>query len=143
MRSLEVYRNRSRCTSESDILKYTYLPTCQSNALLADTNCSHGFIQWPIWLAKTSAQDNQVLSFSLHLSAATQNVTEVYEVGVLASVAVLMMEKAETSLSSVLCDIRQLATTRERVDLHAWHCLCRRIFPRSPESGTRFDLQWH
>ena len=57
------------------------------------------------------------MSFSLHLSAATQNVTEVYEIGVLASVPVLIMEKAETWLLSVLCDIRQLATTRERVDL--------------------------
>ena len=45
------------------------------------------------------------------------NVTVVYDVDVLLSVPMLVMEKVETSLSSLLRDVSQMVTVRERVDL--------------------------
>ena len=45
------------------------------------------------------------------------NVAAVYDVGVVSSVPILVMEKVETSLSSLLCDVGQMVTMRERVDL--------------------------
>ena len=45
------------------------------------------------------------------------NVAVVYEVGVVSSIPILYMEKVETSLSSLLCDVGDRVTARERVDL--------------------------
>ena len=45
------------------------------------------------------------------------NVAVVYEVDVFSSIPILYMEKVETSLSSLLCDVGDRVTVRERVDL--------------------------
>ena len=45
------------------------------------------------------------------------NVAVVYDVDVVSSVPMLVMEKVETSLSSLLYDVGQMVTMRERVDL--------------------------
>ena len=45
------------------------------------------------------------------------NVAVLYDVDVLSSIPILHMEKVETSLSSLLCDVGDRVTVRERVDL--------------------------
>ena len=45
------------------------------------------------------------------------NVVVVYDVGVVSSVPTLVMEKLVTSLSSLLCELGDMVTVRERVDL--------------------------
>ena len=45
------------------------------------------------------------------------NVAVVYDVEVISSVAMLELEKVETSLSAILCDVGNMVTVRERVDL--------------------------
>ena len=64
--------------------------------------------------ACTSLPDEFFLSPSVCSHA---NVAVVYEVDVLSSMPILHMEKVETSLSSLLCDVGNRVTVRERVDL--------------------------
>ena len=45
------------------------------------------------------------------------NIAVVYDVDIVSSVSVLEMEKVETSLSSILRDVGEMVTVRERVDL--------------------------
>ena len=45
------------------------------------------------------------------------NVAVVYDVDVVSPIPLLELEKVETSLSSVLRDVGQMVTVRERVDL--------------------------
>ena len=45
------------------------------------------------------------------------NVAVVYDVDVVSSIPMLEMEKVETSLSSLLGDVGDMVTVRERVDL--------------------------
>ena len=64
--------------------------------------------------ACTSLPDEFPLSPSVCSHA---NVAVVYEVDVVSSIPILYMEKVETSLSSLLCDVGDRVTARERVDL--------------------------
>ena len=63
------------------------------------------------------------------------NVAVVYDANVVSSIPMLEMETVETSLSSLLDDVGDMVTVRERVDL-AFGIVCR---PRATESGPRFD----
>ena len=64
--------------------------------------------------ACTSLPDDFFLSPSVCSHA---NVAVVYDVGVVSSFPMLEMEKVETSLSSLLGDVGDMVTVRERVDL--------------------------
>ena len=64
--------------------------------------------------ACTSLPDEFFLSPSVCSHA---NVAVVYDVDVLSSMPILHMEKVETSLMSLLCDVGDRVTVRERVDL--------------------------
>ena len=62
----------------------------------------------------TSLPDDFILSPSVGVHA---NIAVIYDVGILRSVPMLVMERVETSLSSLLLDVGDRVTVRERINL--------------------------
>ena len=95
--------------NKSNSINNSFVIPCSLSLIAFHDDCSSTF--QPV---STSLTDDFILSPSVCRHA---NVAVVYHVDVASTVPTLMMEKVETSLSSLLHDVGDVVRVRERVDL--------------------------